>query len=215
MRDAERIKILEDVSLYYARSFSSYGATAKGVDWNGDESQECRFEQLAAMFPHSGEFSVNDLGCGYGAFHRFLLGRYPRHQYHGYDLVPEMISWAQQTYQMSDSRFDRASRIGGVADYSVASGIFNVKGDVPGDEWLEYVRETLTHMRAFSSKGFAFNLLTSASDPERRKPNLYYANPAEVMSFCLENFSRTVTLRHGYALFEFTILVDLEGIPPR
>ena len=39
-------KFLEEVTAYYSNKLTQYGATPKGVDWNGEESQVLRFEQL-------------------------------------------------------------------------------------------------------------------------------------------------------------------------
>ena len=42
---------------------------------------------------------------------------------------------------------------------------------------------------------------------DRKRKDLYYARPAEYLDFCLQNFSRHVTLLHDYDLYEFTVLV--------
>ena len=41
------IKILENINHYYTDKIKIYGATPKGVDWNGEESQFVRFELLS------------------------------------------------------------------------------------------------------------------------------------------------------------------------
>lgn len=58
--------ILSEVANYYTDKLAQHGETPRGVDWNGTESQVLRFEQLGKILPASG-FSLNDLGCGYGA----------------------------------------------------------------------------------------------------------------------------------------------------
>ena len=40
-----------------------------------------------------------------------------------------------------------------------------------------------------------------------RRPNLYYADPAEMLSYCLTRFGRSVALLQDYGLWEFTVLV--------
>ena len=94
-----------------------------------------------------------------------------------------------------------------VADYSVASGIFNVRLDYPEGEWRDHVIETLRLMHRKSTKGFAFNVLTGYSDPDRREARLYYADPCLFFDLCKREFSRNVALLHDYGLFEFTLLV--------
>ena len=54
------------------------------------------------------------------------------------------------------------------AEFTVASGVFNVKQQHGGEEWEQYVVENLAAMDQLSERGFAFNLLSSYSDPGRR-----------------------------------------------
>jgi len=50
-------------------------------------------------------------------------------------------------------------------------------------------------------------MLTSYSDKEKQRPDLYYANPCFMFDYCMRNFSRDVALLHDYQMFDFTILV--------
>ena len=96
---------------------------------------------------------------------------------------------------------------GCIADYSVASGIFNVRLDQSDADWREYIVRTLEQMAATSRKGFAFNCLTSYSDADHMRPDLYYADPCWLFDLCKRRFSRNVALLHDYDLYEFTMLV--------
>ena len=64
--------MLESVVRYYAEKLERFGATARGVDWNGSASQVLRFAQLLRAVNHDGDASVIDYGCGYGALRRLL-----------------------------------------------------------------------------------------------------------------------------------------------
>ena len=89
-----RETILDAVERYYSAKFDEHGARAEGVDWNSAESQELRFEQLAHLFRgRTDAFSVNDLGCGYGAFASFLRRRSYEARYVGYELSAAMLDW--------------------------------------------------------------------------------------------------------------------------
>ena len=92
-------------------------------------------------------------------------------------------------------------------DYCVASGIFNVRLDNSDDDWFDYLSDTLRALDKFSLKGFAFNCLSSYSDEDKRRDDLYYADPRDLFDHCKRRFSRNVTLLHDYGLYEFTILV--------
>jgi hypothetical protein len=93
------------------------------------------------------------------------------------------------------------------ADYTIASGIFNLKFEQSQAEWTDYILQTLHTLDQKSSKGFAFNALTSYSDPEYMKEELAYCDPCKLFDFCKRNFSKNVALLHDYNLYDFTILV--------
>jgi SAM-dependent methyltransferase len=194
------------VERYYSGRFAEHGATARGVDWNSPESQELRFEQLLRVADREpGRFSLNDFGCGYGALVAFLARRGLDVDYRGYDLSESMLEHARREYD--DATFvasvDELNR----ADYTVASGIFNVKLDVPVDDWRQYVLETLETIAGLSSKGFAFNMLTSYSDADKMRDDLYYGDPRFFFDLCKRKYSRHVAVLHDYGLYEFTTIV--------
>jgi SAM-dependent methyltransferase len=152
---------------------------------------------------------VNDLGCGYGAFAMFLRERGHAASYAGYDLSSVMVEHARTSFRDDpDVRFHEGMGLLD-ADYSVASGIFNVKLEFGEDEWATYVAETIAELARASRKGFAFNMLTSHSDEDRKRPDLYYADPCETFEACRARYSRHVAVLHDYGLWEFTIRVRL------
>lgn len=200
--------ILRRVADYYAAKLAAYGTTARGVDWNSETSQVERHRQLASLFADKPTASVIDLGCGYGDFLRFLRAEGFSGSYVGYDIAPAMIAAARRLHGEGE---DRRWRVGAVpdevADYAVASGILNVKGDVPANDWAEHVRRTLDLLANAGKRGFAFNALQPASDPALVRPDLYYADAAAMRTYCAARFGRSVELRDDYGLWEFTVLV--------
>jgi SAM-dependent methyltransferase len=208
MIDASSFSVLDGVAAYYTARLAEHGATPRGVDWNGIESQELRHRQFLHLLNGVPDASVLDIGCGYGDFLRFLRGNGHQGAYTGYDVVPDMVAEAVRLHGEGD---DRAWRVGArpveVADFAVASGIFNVKGDVADDVWARYVDETIDVLAGAGRRGFAFNILSLSSDPERRRPNLYYADPVAMLSNCLRRFGRSVALLQDYGLYEFTVIV--------
>ena len=200
--------ILTAVERYYSDRFAEHGATARGVDWNSPESQELRFEQLLRVADReSGRFTLNDFGCGYGALVGFLRARGLDVDYRGYDLSESMLEHARQEHE--DATFVGSADDLTRADYTVASGIFNVKLEVPAADWLEYVLATLEEIAALSVEGFAFNMLTSYSDADRMRDDLYYGDPRFFFDLCKREYSRHVALLHDYGLYEFTMIVRL------
>lgn len=200
--------LLTEVADYYSEKLAQHGETPRGVDWNGEESQELRFEQLCKIIDGRSQFSLNDLGCGYGALHDFLVGRCSGFSYSGIDVSESMIKSAEQRYQgIPQARFALASEPDSVADYGVASGIFNVRLGRTDAEWRTYLEATLDILDRSSRLGFSFNCLTSYSDAEKMRDYLYYADPCALFDFCKRRYSRNVALLHDYGLYEFTILV--------
>lgn len=203
--------ILQDVERYYASRIRMHGATPEGVDWNGSQSQQLRFEQLLKLVPEQDQrqgFSLIDVGCGYGALLGWLRERDMAVDYLGYDLCPEMIAAAKQQHTVDDvTCFEVGSAPSRQADYAVASGIFNVRQDVAVQAWETYISTVLKDMDACSRKGFAFNCLTSYSDAPYMRDYLYYGDPCFYFDLCKSTYSRQVALLHDYGLYEFTLLV--------
>lgn len=208
MPPSDSASALAGIATYYAQKIAAHGETALGVDWNGAESQSLRFEQLAKLISRTSGFTINDLGCGYGALFDYLLTRYDSFQYRGYDIATEMISAAQKRHGSHDAASYRiGAQPDSVADYTVASGIFNVRLDKSKESWTRYFKTTLDAINEASTLGFAFNCLTSYSDKERMRQYLYYSNPCEMFDLCKQRYSRNVALLHDYGLYEYTIIV--------
>ncbi len=202
-----RDRIKNTVSEYYSSLVKTHGATPKGADWNSSESQTLRFRQLMNAVENGKPFSINELGCGYGALPAWMKDNGFRFRYTGYDISSEMISEAKKLHSKGRNiSFVKSDRMKS-ADYTVASGIFNVRPGISEREWEAYVQDTIRMMDRSSVKAFAFNALTSYSDSHLMRDDLYYADPLKLFDFCKRNFSKNVSLHHDYGLYEFTIIV--------
>ena len=199
---------LAGVGAYYSERIRQHGTTARGVDWNGESSQELRFAQLLRICEGSARFSLNDLGCGYAGLVDTLARRGAAFEYRGWDVSEAMIQAARERFA-GDSRVRVA--VGAApdipADFTIASGIFNVRLQASDTDWLAHILETLDSMDQASTRGFAFNCLTKYSDREKMRDYLYYADPCALFDHCKRRHSRNVALLHDYDLYEFTILV--------
>lgn len=198
--------LIRDVADYYTGRLAEHGATARGVDWNGEESQLLRFAQLAKLLPAEAAFSCADIGCGYGAFHDYLTAHHPAATYYGTDIAPDMVAAARLRIG-AHGTVTLGTAPEQPADYAVASGIFNVRQKRSDAEWMDYMHSMLDVLDAAGNKGFAFNCLTRYSDADRMRPNLYYAQPEEWFAQCKKRYSKQVALLHDYGLYEFTLMV--------
>jgi SAM-dependent methyltransferase len=195
---------------YFSEKLSAFGATPKGVDYNGPEAQERRFEQLVRVIDPSRPFTVIDYGSGYGAMFDFLHRKGWQFEYYGIDLIEQMVIAGHEAHRdFPNAHFTTAERDVPLVDYLLAGAIFNIKLDASYADWQDFVVRTLRRMNAMCSKGFAFNMLTRYSDEHRmaQRPDLFYGDPLFFFDHCKRNFSRDVALLHDYGLYDFTILV--------
>ncbi|WP_397451940.1 class I SAM-dependent methyltransferase [Pseudomonas sp. NA-150] len=200
--------LLREVANYYSEKLALHGETPRGVDWNGEEGQALRFNQLCKVVNGADSFSLNDLGCGYGSLFDFLRENYSTFSYLGLDVSEDMVRAASTRYlDQHQARFIASPEPDAAADYGVASGIFNVRLGRTDAEWQSYLEATLDVLDRTSRLGFSFNCLTSYSDENKKRDYLYYADPCQLFDLCKKRYSTQVALLHDYGLYEFTILV--------
>lgn len=195
---------------YFSEKLEEFGATPKGVDYNGPQAQERRFEQLVKIIQPARSFMIIDYGCGYGAMFDFLNRKGWQFDYFGVDLIEKMVMTARENHKdFPNAHFTTREDELPIADYLVAGSIFNIKLQAAYQDWQVFVVRSLRQMNSLCSKGFAFNMLTKYSDVDRmaQRPDLFYGDPLFFFDLCKREFSRNVTLLHDYGLYDFTILV--------
>ena len=200
-----------DIARYYAERVRRYGSTPRGVDWTCIASQELRFVQLMKLCDFTVPFSLNDVGCGYGALVGYLAMRHGNAEinYLGIDLIDAMVRRARRLWRAHNwAAFVARKASPRTSDFSVASGIFNVKLDQPRHRWERFVALTLEDMHATSRKGFAVNLMLarSQSSRDRRSRGLYRSLPEKWIRHCEREFGSSVAILDGYGQQEFTLL---------
>jgi len=201
------------VADYYGQRLRRHGATPAGADWLSAAGQDLRLGLLLSLCDLRGPFSLNDLGCGYGALLDYLRCRHPGLpvDYLGIDLSPEMVSCAVQRLrthtvpQPMKAHFLQGCTAPRVADYSIASGIFNVVPPEGRGVWTNLIARTLSDLHSSSRCGFAVNFM-GVSPGQPSEPGLYRTLPDPWLAYCKDNLGATATVIEGYALNEFTIL---------
>ncbi len=195
---------------YFSEKLEAFGTTSKGVDYNGPEAQERRFEQLVKVIDPARPFSVIDYGSGYGAMFDFLSKQGWKFEYYGIDLIEKMVIAGRKAHKdFPHAHFTVDENEVPTADYLLAGAIFNIKLETPYEDWQDFAVKTLYRMNGLCSKGFSFNMLTKYSDADRmaQRPDLFYGDPLFFFDLCKRQFSRNVALLHDYGLYDFTILV--------
>jgi methyltransferase family protein len=203
-------RLAAEAGRYYSGKFAEHGPTARGVDWNSEQSQSLRFEQLLSVVGRPSEpFSINDYGCGYGALADHLQAGGYSFTYTGFDLSEPMIDYARTNHPES-CRWIVDEKDLHTSDYTVASGVMNVKQGADDTAWHDYCLHVIERLSATSARGFSFNMLTSYSDADRKRPDLYYGDPLVFFDYCKRRHARNVALLHDYGLYEFTLIVRKE-----
>lgn len=199
---------LKKIENLYSKNIRNLGINSKAVGWNSIESQYLRFEKLLSIIDLKEEFSINELGCGYGELYKYLINNnYSISFFNGYDISKEMLKECENYLNNPNNlSLFNSSRIETLCDYTLASGIFNVPFDNTPEEWSIFIKKTIQNMYEFSRKGISFNFLTTYVDYKAN--NLFYQNPEEIFSFCMEKYDKNVQLIHNYNLFEFTVIIN-------
>ena len=208
MASENNAQIAEKLKNHFDHLVANTDSRLAAVDWKSKDAQHNRFRELLRVVENPRErFSINDYGCGNGELIDFLISRDCDFDYFGFDVSPLMLEQAREKFgKFANCRFSNSPQDLFVADYTIASGVFNLKFDCAEDDWRNYMREKIVEMWAKSKRGLAFNALTSYSDVEFRRRDLFYADPLEWFDFCKREVSPRVALLHDYPEFDFTII---------
>lgn len=197
-----------ETAAYYGAKVRRWGATPEGADWRCQATQEMRFVQLLRIAPPRQGYSLNDVGCGWGGLLHFLGRRRMLHRvdYLGIDLSEDMVQAARRARPRHAARFVAAQAAPRIADYSVASGIFNVMLDLPLATWEAFVRTTLASLRETSRLGFAVNFMEPLPPDLDPTPGLYRPDAAQWIAHMQSALGVDVQTVAGYGLREVTLL---------
>ncbi|MET0428928.1 MAG: methyltransferase [Microvirga sp.] len=197
-----------EVGRYYAGKLKRFGPSPPGVDWSCQPTQELRFIQLLKLCAFDRPATLNDFGCGYGSLFGFLQRRFPHADidYLGIDLSPQMILAARKGCHHPSAAFHTGTESPRTADYTVASGIFNVMLGHPVAIWEHFVATTLTHFSRTSRHGFAVNFVSRPGPGQDDAPGLYCTEPQRWVAFCKDQLGHRANVVDRYGMSEFTLI---------
>ncbi len=205
---ADLVAVHAEIDRYYTAKVLRHGATPLGVDWSCTPTQYLRFLQLLKLCGDATRFSLDDLGCGYGALLAYLDEYHPDCEvdYLGIDLSPAMLRRARRKWRGRDGvRFALGHASPRVADFCIASGIFNIKLDQPLDRWERFVTETLSTMAGHVRHGFAVNFM-APGPPSQSSPWLYCSPASRWEDYCARELGMAVEIVSDYGMQEYTML---------
>ena len=180
------------------------GISSKSVLWDDPQTQYLRFYELVKHLDlNDSRKMLLDVGCGNGELYKFLNFLGYRGRYVGYDINEMLLAQARSRFQNVDvqCRDIMSEEIAQRYDCVVLSGLFNVNVG----QTLDWVRDFLKKMFALSSNMMVFNMISTHVN--FRDEGMYYMDPAEVLSFCIDNLSKRTTLAHHNLPYNYTVTV--------
>ena len=200
----QTIKQIEDL---YTDNLKEHGTSSESVGWPNKQDHALRFEKLFQGVDLTRIRSLNDLGSGYGAVLEYLIS-YDKalESYFAYDISQDILDAIDiQRYKQTNIKKFLEPNLSTLADFSIVSGIFNVRFSETDELWQDYILKTLSNLNENSIQGFSFNLLSTYVD--FKKDHLFYGDPLFFFDYCKRKFSRYVSLHHDYPLYEWTMVV--------
>lgn len=216
--DRSMQSITQELKIHYAQKFAEFGATPKGVDWRRIEDVCLRYDRMLAVIDQnsldtSKPITLLDVGCGYGELYWYAKEKQIDIQYVGIDVSENMIEYA--LVHIPEGRFYCGDildfQTGDRFDYVICNGILTQKLSASIMEMDNYAHLLIKKMFLLCLEGIAFNVMTTKVN--YFADNLYYRNPAELLSWCMSEITRHVKIDHAYPLFEYTIYLYREPQP--
>ena len=186
---------------WYEDNVREYGYDHRGLGFRTRGSQEKRFEALVQVGDLAGR-RVLDVGCGFGDFLAFMIGRGIRPVYTGLDICAPMIVRCHERFPVSDGIF----AVGDVLryeplaqyDFVVASGIFGFAAQGAS----ERIYPTLERMFQWARTGVAVNFLSARA--AAKAANRLYIDPREALDWGL-SLAPAARIDHTYLPNDFTL----------
>lgn len=208
---------LQSLSKHYDELATSHGYSHHAVQQSSSDTQQRRFEVLLQGFPDFKHKKILDFGCGAGHLFAYLKQQGFTGEYVGYDISPQLLQLARQHHP--EARFEQRnilqSAVAETFDLIFISGVFN--NDIAHNQ--QFMQQTLKVLFPLCQQGLAFNCLSTYVD--FKVSNLYYFDPSVVFTYCKENITPLITLRHDYEIkpgvvpFEFSCYLKQTAILPR
>lgn len=198
---------LSVIQQHYENALISSNEPGQRVGWRDSSAQSARFDAILGMLASVDFASLSDVGCGTGAFRKYLRESGWAGHYYGIDISPEMIREASADATNDVRATFSAGTVPPPAEVVVASGIFNVSLGHSFSEWASYCKSTLTTMWNAATRGIVFNMLSTDSDPEKRSVGLSYFEPSEWLTYARSTFSTSVRFDQAYEMYDFTLAI--------
>ena len=200
----------KQLSNIYNKRFDNYNNTPKGVFWNSKLSQDLRLNIILDKIlknSKSDEFSIADIGCGYGRLYEIIKERNldKRIQYYGFDINQKFIQFCKNKKNFKNVAFAISTFPNKNTDFIVMSGTYNLTPTNNVSLWEDYIMKNLTNNWKLATKAMIFNCLIK----EKKQINqaLYYTELSWIKRICENNFGKIQIYRNQLLKDDVTILI--------
>ena len=200
----------KQISNIYDKRFDTFNNTPKGVFWNSKLSQDLRLNIILDKIlqnAKSDEFSIADIGCGYGRLYEIIRERKldGQVQYHGFDINQKLISFCKNNKDFENIKFSICTLPFNKTDYVVMSGTYNLTPTNNISLWEDYIIKNLTSNWKLVQKAMIFNCLIKEKIKIEKK--LYYTELSWIQKICERNFCDPEVIKHNLLKDDITIIL--------
>ena len=200
----------KQISNIYNKRFDTFNNTPKGVFWNSKLSQDLRLNIILDKIlqnAKSDEFSIADIGCGYGRFYEILKERNldDKVKYHGFDINQKIINFCKNNKDFVNVKFGISALPFDDTDYVVMSGTYNLTPTNDISLWEDYIIKNLKNNWKFVRKAMIFNCLIKEKREIEKK--LYYTELSWIKKICERNFCDPEVIKHKLLKDDITIIL--------
>jgi len=191
----------EMVLARYMERIKQSGMTIDSLNSGSVEKQHARHEAHAAIFSKD-KASVLDIGCGIGQFSDYLTLKGIAHQYNGYDIVPDYITYCKEHFPEGHFEVRNVFEQGieGEYDYIVLSQVLNNR--FRDSDNMQVMKEMMRI--CFEKTKVALSIDMMSTYVDFRSDELFYYQPEEIFSYA-KSLTTRVALRHDARPYEFLI----------
>ena len=201
----------KQISNIYNKRFDNYNNTPKGVFWNSKLSQDLRLNIILdkiLKIAKSEEFSIADIGCGYGRLYEVIKERNldSKVQYYGFDINEKLINFCKNNKDFENVEFAINASPFKKTDYIVMSGTYNLTPTNNISLWEDYIIKNLKGNWKFVKKAMIFNCLIK--EKKEITKSLYYSELSWIKKICEENFCHPIITKHKILKEDITIILN-------
>tara|TARA_Y100001970_G_scaffold69332_1_gene88438 strand:+ start:1663 stop:2301 length:639 start_codon:yes stop_codon:yes gene_type:complete len=208
----KRLWYREKIRRVYEQRFDLYGATPAGSFWVDKSRQIARFDVIFSQIKSDilGEYSLADIGCGYGAMVDYLLKKEKADLtfYTGYDISGRLIRSCEDRLSKLGPKFKVGECPEKGVDVSIMSGTYNLAVTKNVQHWESYIEECLKKVWKKTNTVMIFNLQTSNLGKSFISHNqIYYAHQMEMHSRLTDLFGYTEIILERSIPNDVTLIV--------